>query len=368
MGSMNMDSMKVVYTSAHLRHDPHVEIETSTAHAPFEHIGRAESIRAALAADDLFDIVSPKDFGLAPIEAVHDPGLARFLHTAWAEYQSHNGAHREVFPDTFFKPGLRNKMSPGREPAVINARLGWWCWETVTPLTEGTYEAARGAVDTALTAAQFVLDGDRAAYGLCRPPGHHAPTSMYGGYCFFNNAAIAAHHIATTTGTRVTVLDVDYHHGNGTQEIFYDRDDVQYVSLHGDPTRAYPYTIGFADETGAGRGLGSNVNVPLPARTDDDAYLAALSGALEEIARFGPSTVIVSLGLDTFVTDPICDLSITTEGFGRCGDAVAQLGLPTVVLQEGGYDVEALGRNARSWLRGLNGSGAATDASGGPAG
>jgi acetoin utilization deacetylase AcuC-like enzyme len=352
----SMSSMHVVYTPAHLRHDPHVEIETSTAHAPFEHIGRAESIREALAADELFVIGPPTAWGTAPIEAVHDPGLPAFLSTAWAEYQAQNGPFREVVPDMFFKPGLRNKMSPGREPALINARLGWWSWETMTPLTEGTYEAARGAVDTALTATQLVLDGERAAYGLCRPPGHHATTSMYGGYCFFNNAAIAAHHVASTTGTKVTVLDVDYHHGNGTQEIFYDRDDVQYVSLHGDPTRAYPYSIGFADETGTGRGLGSNLNVPLAARTDDDAYVEALQCAMAAITRFGPSLVVVSLGLDTFVTDPICDLSVSTEGFRRCGAAVAELGLPTVVLQEGGYDVAALGRNASAWLHGLAGA------------
>ncbi len=174
-----------------------------------------------------------------------------------------------------------------------------------------------------------------------------------GGYCFFNNAAIAAHHVAATTGTKVTVLDVDYHHGNGTQEIFYMRDDVQYVSLHGDPTRAYPYTVGYADETGAGRGAGSNVNVPLAARTDDDAYIAALQRACDSIASFGSSMVIVSLGLDTFITDPICDLSVTTDGFERCGAMVAQLGLPTVVLQEGGYDISALGDNVRRWLIGL---------------
>ena len=347
--------MKVVYTPKHLRHDPHVEIETSTAHAPFEHIGRAENIREVLAADHSFELIDPTEWGTAPIEAVHAGGLVSFLGTAWAEYQAHNGPFREVVPDTFFKPGLRNKMSEGREPALINARLGWWSWETMTPLTEGTYEAARGAVDTALTATQLVLDGEHAAYGLCRPPGHHATSSMYGGYCFFNNAAIAAHHVASSTGTKVTVLDVDYHHGNGTQEIFYDRDDVQYVSLHGDPTRAYPYTIGYADETGSGRGLGSNLNLPLPARTDDDRYVAALRHALDAITAFGPSLLIVSLGLDTFVTDPICDLSVTTEGFGRCGATVRDLGVPTVVLQEGGYDVSMLGRNARAWLTGLAG-------------
>ena len=347
--------MQVVYTPVHLRHDPDVEFETSRAHSPFEHAGRAETIRETLAADTSFSFALPAEWGTEPIAAVHDPGLLRFLTTAWAEYQQHNGPTRDVVPDVFFRNPLRNKMADHGEPESINGRLGWWCFETTTPLTEGTYVAARGAVDTALTAAQIVLDGDRFAYGLCRPPGHHAATSLYGGYCFFNNAAVAAHHLASTTGTKVTVLDVDYHHGNGTQEIFYDRDDVQYVSLHGDPTRAYPYSIGFADETGTGRGLGANLNLPLAERTDDDGFVVALGRAAEAISAFGPSTLVVSLGLDTFITDPICDFAVTTDGFERCGSLVAQLGLPTVVLQEGGYDVDHLGENVRRWLYGLEG-------------
>ncbi len=344
--------MKAVYTPAHLLHDPHIEIERSTVHPPYEHIGRGEIIREVLAADARFDIVTPSSWGTDPITAVHDPGLLRFLTSAWQEYQVEIGSQREVFPDMFYTPALRRNMSQGKEPASISGRLGWWCFETTTSLTQGTYEAARGAVDTAMTAMQFVLDGEKAAYGLCRPPGHHATTAMYGGYCFFNNAAIVAHHVASTTGVKVAVLDVDYHHGNGTQEIFYDRDDVMYVSLHGDPARAYPYTIGYADETGSGKGLGSTINVPLAARTCDDVYLQALSGALAKIHAFGAQMVVVSLGLDTFVTDPICDLSITTDGFRRCAELVAQLGLPAVILQEGGYDVPNLGINVQSWLVG----------------
>ena len=345
--------MKVIYTPAHLRHDPHVEFETSQAKSPWEHIGRAEAIRTTLAADSRFQFADPTEWGVAPIEAVHDTGLVKFLSEGWALYNEKNPGTREVVADVFYRPALRDKMSPGREPQSINGRVGYWCFETTTPLTDGTYEAARGAVDTALTTMQLVLDGERAAYGLCRPPGHHASQSLYGGYCFFNNAAIVAHHIATTTGTKVTVLDVDYHHGNGTQQIFYDRDDVQYVSLHGDPARAYPYSVGFADETGAGRGLGHTINVPMPLRADDDLYVSALASTMERIRSFAPSVLIVSLGLDTFITDPISDLAVTTEGMGRCGALVAELGLPTVVLQEGGYDVNALGANAQSWLAGL---------------
>ena len=347
--------MRVVYTSDHRLHDPQVEIERSSAQSPYEHGGRAEAIRAALDADPRFSIEAPAEWGVEPIEAVHDPGLVRIVADGWAEYQKAFGPTREVIPDVFHLANLRLGMEPTHEPQHIGGRLGWWCYETTTPLVDGTYRAARGAVDTALSATQIVLDGDPVAYGLCRPPGHHASSRLYGGYCFFNNAAVAAHHVATTTGTKVVVLDVDYHHGNGTQQIFYERDDVMYVSLHGDPTRAYPYAVGFADETGAGRGAGSNLNLPLPERLDDDGYLTALDRACDAIERFGPSALVVSLGLDTFVTDPICDLGLTTDGFEACGRRVRGLGLPTVVVQEGGYDVEHLGENARRWLVGVAG-------------
>ncbi|MEO5899570.1 MAG: histone deacetylase family protein [Ilumatobacteraceae bacterium] len=347
--------MRVVYTPAHLGHDPHTEIEQSGWHAPWEHVGRAETIRATLATDDAFTIVAPDPWGLDPVRAVHDGGLVDFLAVAWQEYQVVNPGVRDVVPDVFYRPGLRRGMSPAGVPASVNGRLGWYCFETTTPLTETTFEAACGATDTALSTAALVLGGERVAYGLCRPPGHHATSTNYGGYCFFNNAAVAAHHIATTTGAKVTVLDVDYHHGNGTQEIFYDRADVQYVSLHADPVRAYPYTIGYADETGAGPGRGSTLNLPLAAATNDDRYLDALEQACAAVQSFDPAVLIVSLGLDTFVTDPICDLALTTDGFARCGALVGGLGVPTVVLQEGGYDVAALGANVQSWLHGVIG-------------
>lgn len=345
--------MQVVYTPAHFRHDPKTGIEQSTIIPAFEHVGRAEAIRSTLQADPRFCFSAPGDWGTAPIEAVHDPALVRFLSGAWDEYQQAVGPTADVTPDVFYRPALRKGMPERTEPASIHGRLGWYCFETTTPLTAGTYEAARSAVDTALSATQSVLDGERAVYGLCRPPGHHATSGLYGGYCFFNNAAVAADHAVKRTASKVTVLDVDYHHGNGTQEIFYERDDVQYVSLHGDPTRAYPYSIGYADETGSGRGAGTNLNMPLAARTDDAEYLLALQRAIEAIDAFAPALLIVSLGLDTFVSDPISDLALTADGFERCGGLVAQLNLPTVVLQEGGYDVEALGDNVRRWLIGL---------------
>jgi acetoin utilization deacetylase AcuC-like enzyme len=345
--------MLVVSSDRHRRHAPLAEIESSGLQAPFEHPGRADAIAATLAADERFRLVAPDRYGSHLIEAVHDPGLVRFLETAWADYQlRHPGTH-DVVPDVFSMPGLRDGIGAFPASSTVDSALGRWCFETTTPLTEGTYDAARSAVDVALTATDAVLDGVASAYGLCRPPGHHAPAALYGGYCFFNNAAVAAHHASATTGSKVTVLDVDFHHGNGTQQIFYSRPDVQYVSLHGDPARVYPYVTGYVDETGAAAGRGTNLNIPMSAGTDDDAYLRSLADACAAIAAFGPALVVVSLGVDTFHNDPISDFGVTTDGFRRQGALVAELGLPVVVLQEGGYDVDAIGDNVRQWLVGL---------------
>ncbi len=346
--------MRVVYTLRHRMHHPERELESSAFQEPYERPERAEIIQAALAGDETFEFVAPDEWDTASIEAVHDPALVAFLATAWEEYQELHPFTHDVVPDVFALGGLREGMGPATEPTNVAMRLGWWCYETTTPLTHGTYDAARSSVDVALTAAELVLAGDPVAYGLCRPPGHHAARSVYGGYCFFNNAAIVAQHAAARTGGKVTVLDVDYHHGNGTQQIFYDRADVQFVSLHGDPQRAYPYLTGFRDETGAGDGTGTTSNFPLAADTGDDDYADALAAACSEIASFEPEFLVVSLGLDTYFDDPICDLDLTADGFEACGKLVRELGVPTVVLQEGGYATDDLGENARRWLLGVN--------------
>lgn len=346
--------MKVVYSLRHRAHHPQREFEASGFQEPYETPARAEIIRSALAADGAFDFVAPDDWGSEPIETVHDPGLVAFLEAAWEEYQSQHPYTHDVVPDVFAMAGLRDGMGPAEEPADISMRLGWWCFETTTPLTHGTYDAARSAVDVALTTADLVVGGEDAVYGLCRPPGHHAARAVYGGYCFFNNAAVVAQHLVDSTGSKVSILDVDYHHGNGTQQIFYERGDVQVVSIHGDPRRAYPYLTGHRDETGAGPGSGKNSNYPLDAAIEDDEYLDALSAACGEIDVFAPDMVVVSLGLDTYWDDPICDFNLTADGFEECGVMVSELGRPTVVLQEGGYATDELGENARRWLTGLD--------------
>ena len=346
-------AVKVVYTLRHRAHHPEAELEDSRFQPPFEHPGRAEVIREVLAGDDLFEFVAPDDHGLAPITAVHDPDLVTFLATAWQRFQDEHGPTHDVIPDVFSMARIRDGMGPARRPHLIDAELGWWCFETTTPLTQGTYDAARSSVDVALSAADAVLAGDRVAYGLCRPPGHHASHALYGGYCFFNNAAVSAQYLRDAGVARVAVLDVDYHHGNGTQQIFYDRDDVVFVSLHGDPQRAYPYHTGYVDESGTGRGRGATFNLPLAKGCDDDEYLSALSTALDSVTAAGVDALVVSLGLDTFMDDPISDLGLSADGLERCGRVIAEAGLPTVVLQEGGYASDALGENARRWLRGV---------------
>jgi acetoin utilization deacetylase AcuC-like enzyme len=238
------------------------------------------------------------------------------------------------------------------EPADIVGRLGYWSFDTGTPLLQGTYAAAREAVDVALTAADLLLQGRQLTYGLCRPPGHHAARMVYGGFCYFNNAAIAADYLVRQTASRIAILDVDYHHGNGTQQIFYERNDVLYVSLHADPVYAYPYFTGHAEEIGAGAGRGSNLNLPLPSGTHDTAYLEALERAVEAVVQFGPAVTLVSLGIDTYVHDPLGDFALSTTAYVECGRRVRAIGTPVLVVQEGGYYVPELGQNVRAWLRG----------------
>jgi acetoin utilization deacetylase AcuC-like enzyme len=248
---------------------------------------------------------------------------------------------------------MREGMGAWRPPRTALGRIGYYGFDTATPLVAGTYGAARGAVDVALTTLDAVLAGAPAAYGLCRPPGHHAPRAAFGGYCFFNNAAIAAQAALDAGATRVCVLDVDYHHGNGTQQLFYDRGDVAFVSLHADPERAYPYFTGWPDERGTGRGAGATHNHLLEAGCDDATYLAVLGRALADIASFGPEVLVVSLGVDTVGTDPIGDLGVTPAMYEPAGRLVGGLGVPTVVLQEGGYDLDVIGPCVAGFLAGV---------------
>jgi acetoin utilization deacetylase AcuC-like enzyme len=352
--------MRAVYSDRHLRHDVTHETILGEEIPAYEVAERAERIREALESDGGFDIGGPTDHGLEPILAVHDEGFVRFLETCWSEVRRQGIERNALIPDTWPNPAMFDGMGEEavaqlRASAAIAGRAGWYGLDSSTPLVEGTYDAARASVDVALTTADLVLGGETAAYGLCRPPGHHAARALYAGYCFFNNAAIAADAIVRATGERVGILDVDFHHGNGTQQIFWRRGDVRYVSLHGDPDRQYPYYLGREVELGEGEGRGENLNLPLPAGTDDDAYLAVLDRALDALLAVPGSVIVVSLGFDTFTLDPLGDFALTAEGYHEAGRRVAATGRRLAILQEGGYHRPSLGANAAAWLRGAEG-------------
>jgi acetoin utilization deacetylase AcuC-like enzyme len=279
---------------------------------------------------------------------VHEPALVGFLEGAWPAWRAAGGPEVPI-PDSFAISRLAR--GAGRDTGGGLGRPGWFCFDTATPLVAGSFAAAVAAADAALTAADLVSAGAPAAYALSRPPGHHAGPGYYGGFCLLNNAAIAAR--ALHRLGRVAIVDVDFHHGNGTQDIFWEDPEVLYVSLHGDPAAHYPHFTGAADEAGGGAGRGTTRNLPLPDGTGDDAYLEALAEVMALVAAFDPAALVVSAGFDTFAGDPIGAFAVTTEGFGRIGAALAGAGRPTVVVQEGGYALDALGANAVALLDGF---------------
>lgn len=345
--------MKWYYSERHRLHDAEVEVWAG-ASAPSTEVGaRAEAIASTLTGDPSFVAARPNEHGIDPIQRVHEPALVRWLEGAWSECHALS-KQREIIPDTFRHAGMVSGMAQCVEPIDSPfGRLGYWCFDTMTPIVEGTYSAARGAVDVALSALDAVLDGERSSYALCRPPGHHAASSLVGGFCYFNNAAIVASQMAEKTGAPVAILDVDYHHGNGTQQIFYEQGDVVYVSLHADPDREFPYFSGRADEMGQGNGRGANRNFPLASGVGDIEYLQTLERALDFVSESGARNLVVSLGLDTYELDPLGDLKLTKDAYGPMGHMVGELALPTVIVQEGGYYIPDLGANVSSWLKGF---------------
>ena len=350
----------VIRSDAHRAHAGLIELSGGREIPCWESPERAEAIEAALRQSGSFAFEEPNEHGRAPILAVHDADLVEVFEHAWTDALAAGAADpsRPWIPDTYLLAPYRGPMGPGELPAGGHHRLGAYLFDTATPLVAGTWSAALAAVDVALSAAERVVGGAPLAYGLCRPPGHHAARGMLGGYCYFNNAAIAAEWLRREGGAqRVAILDIDYHHGNGTQQIFWERGDVLYLSLHADPARAYPYFSGYATEGGGGAGAGLTRNWPLPARTGLDQYATAVAEALRLIVAFAPDApLVVSAGFDTFERDPIGDLALRTPDYGEIGKLIASLGMPAVVLQEGGYAVDALGANALALLTGLRGA------------
>ena len=362
-----------VFSADHALHDAPHEFLDGRLIPPYESPARAAIIRAALEQTDLGPLRSPRPFGLEPVAAVHDGAYLDYLEHAYERWVAAGGDPAAVLPSTLAVRWMSRRCE---SPLVAP---GYYCFDMCAPIVAGTYQAARASADTALTAAELLLAGEPVVYALCRPPGHHAGRDLYGGYCYLNNAAIAAEYLLSASdqrpttndqgaemlegsslvvgrwSNRVAILDIDYHHGNGTQQIFYTRGDVLFVSIHADPAREYPFFAGYADEHGEGDGAGCNLNVPLEPGVTDARYLDALEQALAAIAAFGPRCLVLSAGFDTFADDPLGDFALTSAAYPAIGRRIAALGLPTLVVQEGGYAVSALGENVVGLLRGLLG-------------
>jgi acetoin utilization deacetylase AcuC-like enzyme len=281
------------------------------------------------------------------VKRVHDAGYLEFLETAWAEWVA-EGYRGEILPTAF-----PNRSLQQRKPRAIDGKVGYYTHSVETAITAGTWEAAKSSAAVALSAQKLIAKGERAAFALCRPPGHHAHDDLFGGYCFLNNAAIAAQAMQDDGADRIAILDVDFHHGNGTQDIFYERGDILFCSIHGAPEDAYPHFLGYKDEKGRGKGEGANFNYPLPRGIKFSTWNEALQDALKLIKKFGADALVVSLGVDTFKDDPISFFKLQSPDFRRYGQSIGKLKLPTLFVMEGGYAIEAIGVNTVNVLEGF---------------
>ena len=337
--------MKVVFSGDQLEHDPKSYLSSGTQSPNPERPDRANYLlRAALASG--LEKVAPDDHGDGVIAAVHTSTYLTFLKNIYTRWSRVDGASEEVLPNVH--PISREDGYP--KSAV--GQVGYHVYDGSCPIAESTWHSSRWSAMTAAHAARQVLAGDAACYALSRPPGHHASQDLAGGFCYLNNSAIAAQQLLGKH-QRVAIVDVDVHHGNGTQRIFYERDDVLTVSIHADPVRFYPFFWGYENEMGKGQGEGFNINFPLPRGTGDDDYLAVLDNALTAVSDFKPDALVIALGLDAHESDPFRGMTITTDGFAAIGKVLSSITVPTVIVQEGGYLSDALGDNLSSFLRGF---------------
>jgi acetoin utilization deacetylase AcuC-like enzyme len=347
MTSPHTDEMQVYFAQEQLLHDPLFEFGAGRAIAALEIPTRVHEILRVLEVERIGQVVTPRSFDEGLLERVHSKQLIKFLRTIHDEWTS-KYPNSQPYPETGIAPGMNRTR-----PTALRGQLAYFCFDTSTHVLTNTWEAAKRSTDSAIAGVHALIQGARCAFALCRPPGHHAGTDFYGGYCFLNNAAIAAQVWLDTQGGKCSILDIDYHHGNGTQQIFYDRSDVLYASLHGDPEIAYPFFSGATDEKGYGKGLGFNVNVPLPSGTRWSEYEPALICVLEQIAIYEPDVMVISLGVDTAASDPTGSFSLDTADFEKMGKLIRSLDRPMLITMEGGYCIDDVGRNVASFFRGL---------------
>lgn len=342
--------MRVFASEAHAKHAPRGELSGGVFVPPFECPERVELILKRLRGQGFDDIVKPGPVDMDAVRAMCDPGYLAFLEFGWDQWVAagHQG-------DIIATNWPARRMQSARPPRDIDGRAGYYALASETAICSGTWDAALASAACAQNAAAFVSDGAAAAFALCRPPGHHATADMYGGYCFLNNAALAAEALRGRGAARVAIIDVDFHHGNGTQDIFYSRGDVFFASLHGAPEEAFPYFLGFADETGIGTGEDSNANYPMPEGTGFDRWVDALDDALARALMSGAEALVISLGVDAYKLDPISFFKLESEDFTRIGEKLARLKKPTVFCMEGGYAIDDVGVNAVNVLEGFLG-------------
>lgn len=339
--------MLTIFSEDHQLHHG-VELKDGAVKPSFESPQRAETVLARVRSSGLGEVVRAQTYGRECYVAAHSEPYIHFLETAWTQWTATGRSH-DALPLVWPVRGLPSQ----EEPRHIDGKLGYFSMDAGTPIAAHTWDAVRSSANVALTGVDAVMAGSHSAFALCRPPGHHAGRAFSGGYCYLNNAAIAAEQCLALGGHKVAILDVDFHHGNGTQEIFYERSDVLFTSIHGDPRDSYPFYSGFTTEAGIGEGHGFNANYPLPWGTDWQGYHVALDSALSRIAEHRPDLLIVSLGVDTFEGDPISHFRLKSEDYIRMGQRISRISVPTLFVMEGGYMVDEIGINAVNTLQGF---------------
>lgn len=351
--------MKVFYSEQHRQHDPPFEVFDGGERVPYlENPDRMDRILSALGKTTWAEITEPADFGLDPVLSVHDPDYINFLFSGWDEWRSSMIDKGSDYTENVLLPATFALRRNPHIPNSLLGRAGYYMMDLSSGIVAGTYKAALASANCALSGASWIAkktDKNSSstspllnAFALCRPPGHHAGKDYAAGYCYINNAAVAAN-LLSSKG-KVALLDIDYHAGNGTQDIFYERSDVMTISIHSDPAYEYPYYAGYLDETGSGKGIGFHHNFPLPIGTDDPKYLSTLDKALDLITGYSPLFLVVSVGADIYEDDQLGKFKITRSGFHQIGDRIANLRLPTLVVMEGGYNNAALGENISTLL------------------
>ena len=339
--------MKVVKSEKHRLHFPRGELYGGEMVRPFECPERWDYVLDELKDRGYDQHFEPDSFDVNLVQSIHTPAFVEFLETAWDEWAT-EGMKGDAIPTVI----PTRRMQSERVPKFIEGKLGFYCMAIETAITSGTWEAAKSAVACATTAQKMVAPSVP-AFALCRPPGHHAGKDLYGGYCFMNNASLAVEGFLRDGAKRVALLDVDFHHGNGSQDIFYDRDDVLFCSLHGHPEDAFPHFLGYSDECGTGAGEGFNRNYPMRPNTQFSVWNEALDDACRHIQKFSPDAIVVSLGVDTYKDDPISFFKLDSDDFTRYGETIGRLNVPTLFIMEGGYAVSEIGLNAVNVLDGF---------------